>query len=105
MQIEKFNKNTPKIDSRFFWDVNFNDLNWDQSYVPIIARIIERGGQEEINEIVLYYGVEKVKDAITRQIKFLPNYAIERVLFFFPEIKKEEIHCYLIRKEKSYQWV
>ncbi|WP_449400975.1 DUF6922 domain-containing protein [Chryseobacterium wanjuense] len=39
----------PKIHPKFFWDTNFSGLNWDKAYVPIISRIIERGGQNEID--------------------------------------------------------
>ncbi|WP_374200535.1 hypothetical protein [Chryseobacterium sp. GVT01B] len=27
-----------------------------KAYLPIISRIIERGGQDEINEIIHFYG-------------------------------------------------
>jgi len=48
---------------------------------------------------------EKVIKAIRDEIYFLPNYAIEDALKFFPEIKKEEMYCYLNRKDKPYHWI
>lgn len=71
----------------------------------VIARIVERGGQDQIDEIVRFYGHEKVIISIRDEIFFLPNYAIENALKFFPELKKEEMYCYLNRKDKPYSWI
>lgn len=95
----------PDIHPKFFWDTDFSLLNWDIACVPIISRIIERGGQNEIDEIIKYYGYEKVINTIQNEIYFLPNYAIDRAIDFFPELKKEEMHCYLNRKDKPYHWI
>ncbi|MGQ7945052.1 DUF6922 domain-containing protein [Flavobacterium sp. WC2509] len=80
-------------------------MNWERSYKMVIARIIERGGQDEIDEIVRFYGPEKVITAVRDEIYFLPNYSIEDALKFFPELKKEEMYCYLNRKNKPYHWI
>lgn len=71
----------------------------------VIARIVERGGQDQIDETVRFYGREKVIISIRDEIFFLPNYAIENALKFFPELKKEEMYCYLNRKDKPYHWI
>ncbi|WP_429817387.1 DUF6922 domain-containing protein [Chryseobacterium sp. NRRL B-14798] len=42
----------------------------------IIARIAERGGQREIDEIICFYGYEKVVTTIRYEIYFRSNYAI-----------------------------
>ena len=75
------------------------------AYKMVIARIVERGGQDQIDEIVRFYGREKVITAVRDEIYFLPNYAIENALKFFPELKKEEMYCYLNRKDKPYHWI
>ncbi|KFC20071.1 DUF6922 domain-containing protein [Chryseobacterium sp. FH1] len=103
MRIE--DKILPDIHPKFFWDTDFNLLDWETAYVPIITRIIERGGQNEIDEIIKYYGREKVENTIRHEIHFLANYAIRRAIEFFPELKKEEMHCYLNRKDKPYHWI
>lgn len=103
MRIE--DKILPDIHPKFFWDADFSLLNWEKSYVHIISRIIERGGQNEIDEVTKYYGREKVVNTIRHEIHFLANYAIDRAIDFFPELKKEEMHCYLNRKDKPYHWI
>ncbi|SHM59159.1 DUF6922 domain-containing protein [Chryseobacterium polytrichastri] len=99
------NKRMPNIERVFFWDFDIDAMDFDKAYKTIIARIIERGGQEEVDEIVRFYGREKVIKAIRDEIYFLPNYAIEDALKFFPELKKEELYCYLNRKDKPYHWI
>lgn len=97
--------NKPNLHFKFFWDTDVNKLDWQKAYLAVIGRIVERGGQNEIDEIVRFYGYEKVIKAIRDEIYFLPNYAIEDALKFFPELKKEEMYCYLNRKDKPYHWI
>lgn len=97
-------KNVPNLHPKFFWDFRFNEIDW-AAYKMVIARIVERGGQNEIDEIVRFYGYEKVIKALRDEIYFLPNYGIERAIQFFPELKKEDMYCYLNRKDKPYHWI
>lgn len=105
MKKEKKSRSAPNLNRVFFWDFDIDAMDFEKAYKSIIARIVERGGQEEIDEIVRFYGDEKVITAIRDEIYFLPNYAIERALKFFPQLKKEEMFCYLNRKDKPYHWI
>jgi hypothetical protein len=98
-------QDVPNLHPKFFWEFKFDEINWERGYKMVIARIVERGGQEEIDEIVRFYGLEKVIIAIRNEIFFLPNYAIDRAIKFFPQLKKEEMYCYLNRKDKPYHWI
>ena len=105
MKKTKKHNEIPNLDPKFFWEFIFDKINWERSYKMVVARIIERGGQDEIDEIVRFYGREKVITTVRDEIYFLPNYAIEDALKFFPELKKEEMYCYLNRKDKPYDWI
>lgn len=80
-------------------------MDFEKAYKTIIARIIEHREQDEIDEIVHFYGHEKVIKTIRDEIYFLPHYAIDRAIRFFPELKKEEMYCYLNRKDNPYHWI
>ncbi|WP_341837355.1 hypothetical protein WJU16_05675 [Chitinophaga pollutisoli] len=95
----------PTLHPKFFWDTDIEKLDWQKAYLTVIARIVERGGQDEIDEIIRFYGYKKVITAVRDKIHFLPDYAIEDALKFFPELKKEEMYCYLNRKDKPYHWI
>lgn len=103
--MEKITRKIPNLHPKFFWDFRFDSIDWDGGYKMVIARIVERGGQDQIDEIVRFYGRDKVIKAVREEISFLPNYAIEDALKFFSELKKEEMHCYLNRKDKPYHWI
>jgi hypothetical protein len=80
LAVVKKNNRVPNLDRVFFWDFDIDAMNFDKAYKTIIARIIERGGQYEIDEIMHFYGHEKVIRTIRDEIYFLPNYAIDRAL-------------------------
>lgn len=89
----------------FFWEFDIKAMDFDKAYKTIIGRIIERGGQEEVDELIRFYGREKVIKALKEDILFLPNYGIDNAIAFFPELKKEEMTCYRNRKDKPYHWL
>ncbi|GAE66761.1 hypothetical protein H3Z85_18005 [Chryseobacterium indologenes] len=95
----------PNLHAKFFWDTDINKVDWQKMYVAVITRIIERGGQREVDEIIRFYGREKVLKTLKDEIFFLPNYAIDDAIKFFPELKKEEMYCYLNRRNKPYYWI
>lgn len=99
------NKRMPNLDRILFWDMDIDAMDFEKAYKSVIARIVERGNQQEVDEIVRFYSLEKVLKTIREEIYFLPNYAIERAVNFFPELKKEEMQCYLNRKGKPYHWI
>ena len=105
MEKEVKNNKMPELDRVLFWDTDMDKLDWQKAYKAVIARIVERGDQQEMDETVRFYGYKKVIKAIRDEIYFLPNYAIDRAIRFFPELKKEEMYCYLNRKDKPYHWI
>jgi plasmid maintenance system antidote protein VapI len=55
-----------------FWDTDFEQINWKEQYKSIIERVFERGNNEEKQEILNFYGKEKVK-SITGSDKIKGN--------------------------------
>ncbi|MCC9020451.1 DUF6922 domain-containing protein [Flavobacterium lipolyticum] len=74
----KKNNKVLNLNRVFFWDFDIDTMDFEKAYKTTITRIIERGKQEEIDEIVRFYGIEKVIKTIRDEIYFLPNYAIDR---------------------------
>lgn len=97
---QRHSKSWPSV----FWDFDIEAMDFKKAYKTIIARIIERGGQNEIDELVRFYGHSRVIKAIRDEIYFLPNYAIDRALRFFQNLKGK-MYCYLNRKDKPYHWI
>ena len=70
--IESEIKNTPNINNIrkvIFWDTDINKIDWDKNINSIIKRILERGNQKEINEIISFYG----RKVISIEVKKINN--------------------------------
>lgn len=50
-----------KIRAALFWDTNLRSIDWGRQFRSVIRRVLERGNQEEIDEITRFYGLKKVK--------------------------------------------
>ena len=44
-----------------FWDTDINSINWVKSKASVIRRIFERGNEQEIREIIRFYGEQEVQ--------------------------------------------
>ena len=63
----------PKLDRIIFWDVDIDAMDFEKAYKAGIARVVERGDQQEIDEIVRVYGFEKGVTEIRDEMYFLLN--------------------------------
>jgi plasmid maintenance system antidote protein VapI len=50
------------IGKSLFWDTDFDKIDWEKKYKAIINRVFERGSHEEKQEILRFYGKDKVKE-------------------------------------------
>lgn len=48
-----------------FWDTDIDGINWDKQSKAVILRVFERGSEEERNEIVRFYGAEKIESVLS----------------------------------------
>ena len=39
-----------------FWDTDINTIDWEKNKPSVVRRIFERGNDQEINEIIRFYG-------------------------------------------------
>lgn len=51
-------KSIPNIRRELFWDTDFDALDWQLYREGIIARVIERGNDQEKREIASFYGLD-----------------------------------------------
>jgi addiction module HigA family antidote len=48
--------NLSNIRKVLFWDTTFDKIDWNKNKRAIIKRVLERGNDKEINEIISFYG-------------------------------------------------
>lgn len=63
---EKQTPNLNKIRKVIFWDTTFDKIDWDKYKSAIIKRVLERGNEVEIKEIILFYGKETVSVEVSK---------------------------------------
>ena len=97
-------KERPNFSAKWFWDFDYNQIDWQASYKTVIARIIERGSGKEWTELIRFYGKEAILNALKNDIAYLPDYAIDEVSTYFP-IQKEEMLCYIRKQSKPQHWI
>ena len=69
----KQNSKTPTLSllrESLFWDTDIDNIDWEKQYKAVIKRVFERGNESEKNEILRFYGSQKVNgvlNSITRK--------------------------------------
>ncbi|MBU2950459.1 HigA family addiction module antidote protein [Tamlana agarivorans] len=71
-------KETPNLNNIrkvVFWDTDINTIDWDKNKKAVIKRILERGNNTEIHEIISFYG-KKTISKVVKSIKesYLPSF-------------------------------
>ncbi|MEI5985128.1 MULTISPECIES: transcriptional regulator [Sphingobacterium] len=64
---EKEIKRTPNLhilSKGLFWDTDIQQIDWKRQYKAVIQRVFERGNENDKNEIIRFYGTEKVNQAL-----------------------------------------
>lgn len=61
----------PHVRKILFWDTDFNKINWGRYKQSVIERVLERGSQEEINEIKRFYNLSanELKQFVPKKIR------------------------------------
>jgi hypothetical protein len=54
----------PIFNKRIFWDVVFENIDYDKKANFVIERVFERGDVEDIRNCRRYYGDGKVREAL-----------------------------------------
>ena len=70
-EMEKQDK--PLLDKRIFWDIKFEELDYNKYANFIIERVFERGDVEDIRQTRRFYGDEKVGEALLKA-KYIPEH-------------------------------
>lgn len=67
--------NTANFRKVVFWDTDIDKIDWKKHSKVIIKRVLERGNTKEINEIISFYGKEKISREIKKiKISRLPSF-------------------------------
>lgn len=89
-------KEKPVFDKRIFWDVNFENIDYEAKANWVIVRVFERGDVPDIRNCRRFYGDEKIREALLNAKSlmlhtiYLASAVIERPI--------EDFKCYKNRQ-------
>ena len=64
---DKLKGSTPDLSllrKALFWDTDISRIDWNGQYKAVIQRVFERGNEEEKNEIIRFYGNDRINAAL-----------------------------------------
>lgn len=95
-------KAKPEFARRIFWDVNFDNLDYDAKASFIIERVFERGDVPDIRACRRYYGDDKIREVLTNA-KWL---SLQTIYLACAVLDNEltDYRCYNIAREKPEHW-
>ena len=54
-------KSRPNISKTAFWDVNFEEIDFEKNYVFVVDKVFNYGKFNDQLELIRFYGVENIK--------------------------------------------
>jgi hypothetical protein len=80
--MEKSTNSKPVLSRYIFWDTDLHKLDFDRYADFTIIRVLERGAEQDIQEVIRYYGTDKIIATVTGIDTLLPRaLAISKQLF------------------------
>lgn len=58
-----------KLRAVLFWDTQIEKIDWEKHQNAVIRRVFERGNEGEKNEMIRFYGVDKVNEVLNANIR------------------------------------
>lgn len=86
----------PEFDKRIFWDVDFENLDYDTRYRFVIERVFDRGDVPDIRNCRRYYGDEKIAEVLlnAKYLRKIRLYVAAAVI----DQPVENFRCYKLRQ-------
>jgi len=72
-QAKNYHPDLSKIRPIIFWDTDMANIDWNKNKQTIINRIFERGNEQEITEIIRFYGENMVLSALDLNQSGIPS--------------------------------
>ncbi len=80
------------LDKKYFWDINYTDIDLQKHRKFIIPRILERGNWPDFKALIEYYGYDTVKEDLLHT-RYLDKKSLRFCSFYF-RIPQEKFRCF-----------
>lgn len=103
MEEQSIQKDKPNLSRTLFWDQRYDDIEWREDALGVIERVLDRGDDSDYEELIRYYGRERIIHALTKEYCVVRNFMIDHVCAYFG-LKKEDLTVYQRRQKIKYRW-
>lgn len=95
-------KPKPNISKTAFWDVNFDEIDFERNQVFVLDKVFNYGGFEDQISIIRFYGKERVKKEILK----VPYFRKEVFAFLcgYFQLNPNDFQCYSQRLSNPEHW-
>jgi hypothetical protein len=95
----------PDLPENLFWEYDYETIDWHgNSAVIVIERVLDRGNSREFEELIRFYGREKVLQVLKHETIYLMDHSIERACAYF-KLTPEELVCYMRKRSRPGHWL
>ena len=81
-----------ELNKSIFWDVDYENIDWNKQSRFVIARVLMRGGLNDWFAIKKFYGLKKIKSEVSK-IRYLDKLTLNFCIQYF-DLPKEKFRCY-----------
>jgi hypothetical protein len=93
----------PDLPRWLFWDVRYDNMDFRECYLFVIVRVMDRGNNDELAEVIRFYGRDKVLHVLCKEPIYLLDRSLQRVCAYFG-LQPEDTHCYHRKKARGGHW-
>ena len=93
---------SPSISKKAFWDVAFEDLDFEKSSVYVMEKVFNYGTWEDQVEIMRYYGLPRIRKDIVKA-SFLGKTVLS-FLCAILHLNKTDFACYKRKQLNPLPW-
>lgn len=94
--------NSPSISKKAFWDVAFEDLDFEKSSVYVMEKVFNYGTWTDQVEIMRYYGLPRIRKEIVKA-SFLRKPVLS-FLCVILHLNKTDFACYRRMQSNPLPW-
>ncbi len=92
----------PVLSKQAFWDVDMDKIDYEKNARHVVEKVIERGKIEDFNNLLRFYGFERVRD-LALQALWLSDISINFCCTLF-KVKPTDFKCYEKKQLNRPHW-
>ena len=93
--------NLPKV---LFWEFDYDKIDWKRAYKTIIERVLDKGNTAEWEELIRFYGKDKIIFALKNEITYISDMTTDALCEYF-QLSKQELKCYTKKQLNQGHWI